>query len=186
MKLIRTMPHEKYSCDKVIEIFLPAFCQRAKWTETQNYTPAAPGEKKLILADDTPVELGWRVRNGTLFSPETPVLEDIKADKLTEIATARFAAETGGLTLPTGVAVDTSRESQALITGAALQATLDSVYTCQWKTAAGFIQLDASTILSIATAVRQHVQACFDQEATLSAQVNAAATVAAVEAVVWQ
>jgi hypothetical protein len=43
--------------------------------------------------------------------------------------------------------------------------------------------LDAATILAVAQAVRTHVQACFDREATLSAQVEAATTVEEVQAV---
>jgi hypothetical protein len=41
------------------------------------------------------------------------------------------------------------------------------------------------TILAVATAVREHVQAQFDKEAALLAQVGAAATVDGVKAVVW-
>jgi hypothetical protein len=113
-----------------------------------------------------------------------PTLETARMRKLAEIAASRFDAEVGGITLQ-GMAIDTSRESQALITGAALQATQDSTYTCNWKTAGGFVTLNAQTVLGVATAVRQHVQTCFDREATLSAQIAAAATIEDVVAVSW-
>lgn len=44
---------------------------------------------------------------------------------------------------------------------------LDSAYTCRWKTASGFIELNAQQLLAIATAIRAHVQACFEHEAEL-------------------
>jgi hypothetical protein len=88
MKLIRTMPHEKYNCDKVIEVFEPNFCQRVGWTEENNYAPKEPKEKAFILADDVEAEVGWRVRDGVPISPETEILEDIKTDKWIEISEA--------------------------------------------------------------------------------------------------
>jgi hypothetical protein len=116
--------------------------------------------------------------------PSAPTLEDAKAAKLAEIAALRWKDETGGVVL-NGMSVDTSRESQALITGAALQATIDPEYSCRWKTAAGFVELNAATILAVAVAVREHVQACFDKEAALAAEVGEAETIDAVVTVTW-
>jgi hypothetical protein len=184
MKLIRTTPHEKYNCDKIIEIFTPEFCARAHWDEENNYTPRAEGEHAYVVADDALGQVGWRVRDGVPIPPDTPVLEDVKIDKTAEIAAARFAEETGGLVY-SGMKIDTSRESQALITGAALQATMDSGYACHWKTGAGFVELDAAAILAVAVAVRTHVQACFDKEAGLLDAVTAAGTIEEAGAIEW-
>jgi hypothetical protein len=85
MQVIRTLPHEKYDSDKVIEIFSPSFFERAHWTEESNYIPYAPGEKSFVLADDVPVGLGWRVREGVPIAPDVEVLEDVKADRVAEI-----------------------------------------------------------------------------------------------------
>ncbi|MDR1471362.1 MAG: DUF4376 domain-containing protein, partial [Synergistaceae bacterium] len=100
-------------------------------------------------------------------------LKMARAAKLAEIAAARWREEVGG-TAVNGMAIDTSRESQALVTGATPQATIDPEYTCRWKTAAGFVELDAAAILAVAVAVRTHVQACFDKEANLAGLVNEA------------
>lgn len=89
-----------------------------------------------------------------------------------DIAARRYQAETAGTTID-GNALDTGRDSQALITGAALAAMLDPNYSCQWKTAGGFIKLAAPQLLAIATAMRAHVQACFDREAQLLAALEA-------------
>jgi hypothetical protein len=133
-------------------------------------------------------EAGSAVRylcDGTNFYPAEPrPLYRVKKDKLSEIAEARWKNETGGLTVQ-GMTIDTSRESQALITGAALQATLDPTYTCHWKTAGGFVNLTAANVLAVAVAARQHVQGYFDREAELSARVEEATTVGEVQAIVW-
>ena len=112
------------------------------------------------------------------------ILAGAKAAKKAEIAAVRYAAEIAGVTVG-GVVVRTDRESQALITGAALKATQDGSYSCTWKAESGFVTLDAATIIAVADAVRTHVQGCFDLEAAKCAQIDAAQTVEDVEAVVW-
>jgi hypothetical protein len=114
--------------------------------------------------------------------PKNLPLATLKRRKTEEIAAARWKAEVGGVAVG-GMTVDTSRESQALITGAALAATLDADYTCRWKTAGGFVDLDAKTVIAVAQAVRAHVQECFDREAELTAAIEAAETVEEVQAI---
>lgn len=120
------------------------------------------------------------------YSPDEAagILEAAKERKRSEIAAARWAAETAGIDV-NGFTVRTDRESQALITGAALKAMQDSTYSCRWKGVGGFVELTAPQILAIADAVRAHVQSCFDHESELVALVDAAETVEAVEAIVW-
>jgi hypothetical protein len=112
-------------------------------------------------------------------------LKMAQAAKLAEIAAARYTAEADGITV-NEMTIDTSRESQALVTGAALAATLDPDYTCQWKTAGGFVTLSAAAVVAVAQAVRAHVQACFDREAALAALVEAAETVKEVQAIEYE
>ncbi|MCP9337649.1 DUF4376 domain-containing protein [Stutzerimonas xanthomarina] len=83
-----------------------------------------------------------------------------------DIAARRWQAETAGITV-NGIAIDTGRDSQALITGAAVSAMLDSAYALRWKTPAGFVDLEGQQIIAMATTVRAHVQAAFDREADL-------------------
>ena len=115
---------------------------------------------------------------------DAAVLAGTKAAKKAEIAAARYAAEVAGVTVG-GVPVRTDRESQALITGAALKATQDATYTCRWKTESGFVTLDAATIIAVADAVRSHVQGCFDAEDAKCVLIDAAQTVEDVEVVLW-
>ena len=82
------------------------------------------------------------------------------------IAARRWLAETSGTTVE-GMPIDTGRDSQGLITGAALAAMLDPAYSVRWKTVAGFVDLTAQQIIGVASAVRTFVQASFDREAVL-------------------
>lgn len=110
-----------------------------------------------------------------------------KTAKKAELAQKRWEKETGGLTLPNGVVIKTDRESQSLMSGAALQAFADNTSTVEWKANNGWVTLTATEIMAIAVAVRQHVQACFSQERVLSELVDSAETdtISKVEAIVW-
>ena len=113
-----------------------------------------------------------------------PTFEDLRNRKYREIATARYNAEIAGVTI-NGVSIKTDRESQGLITGAALKAMQDNTYTCRWKGIDGFVELTAPQIIAIADAVRAHVQSCFDREAELQPLIEAATTEAELEAINW-
>ena len=136
-----------------------------------------------LALDGDHVNATWTVES--LSAEEiAEILAAAKAAKKSEIAAARYASEVAGVTVG-GVVVRTDRESQALITGAALKAIQDAEYTCTWKAEGGFLELTAVQILAIADAVRAHVQGCFDLEAAKCAQIDAAQTVEDVEAVTW-
>lgn len=95
-----------------------------------------------------------------------------RAEMAQQIADRRWQAEVAGITV-NGMAVATDRDSQALITGAALAAMRDPAYVCRWKTAGGFVELNAEQLTAVADTVRAHVQACFDREAALLAELDA-------------
>ena len=113
-----------------------------------------------------------------------PTFEDLRNRKYREIATARYNAEIAGVTV-NGVSIKTDRESQGLITGAALKAMQDNTYTCRWKGIDGFVELTAPQIIAIADAVRAHVQACFDREAELLPLIEAATSQEELDAITW-
>ncbi len=116
-------------------------------------------------------------------------IDKLKEMKLAEIADKRWRAETSGITVA-GVEIATDRESQALLMGAVLAAQNNPQYKANWKAnwkaKNGWAVLDAATILAVADAVRSHVQACFDREKDLQAQIEAATTVEELEAVKWE
>ncbi len=103
----------------------------------------------------------------------TQVIKDAEKQEPTLglIAARRYDAEIGGAEF-NGIQLNTERDSQGLILGAALEAFMNPDYHVYWKTPAGFISLDASTVLLVAKTIRAHVQACFDREAALIAAVE--------------
>lgn len=139
--------------------------------------------------DDEAASLFVRERMGTFpISPYTPPpptpFSELKAAKKAEIAQARYNAEIAGVTV-NGVSIKTDRESQGLITGAALKALQDNTYTCKWKGIDGFVEFTAPQIIAVADAVRQHVQSCFDHEAELLPLIEAATTIGELEQIKW-
>jgi len=110
------------------------------------------------------VQAGWSLIDGVWTAP--PPAPEPVPDWPALIASRRYDAETAGIDLM-GMHIDTGRDSQALITGATVQAMLDPSYALRWKTVAGFVDLTAEQIIAVATAARGHVQACFNREAEL-------------------
>jgi len=117
------------------------------------------------------------------LNPKIP-FATAKENKYAEIAAARYNAEIAGVVV-NGISIKTDRESQGLITGAALKALQDNTYTCKWKGINGFVELTAPQIIAIADAVRAHVQSCFDHEAELLPLIESAETEAELEAISW-
>lgn len=110
------------------------------------------------------------------------VLEDVPpVDLIAYAANRRWQVETGGITLG-GSLIDTSRESQAMITGAYNYSQVRADKLIKFKAASGWAELDAATVAAIATAVGDHVQACFDAESVVVAAITAG-TVTTVEQV---
>lgn len=88
-----------------------------------------------------------------------------------QIAARRFQVETGGVTVA-GVKLNTERDSQSLLTGAAFAASIDPDYRIKWKAETGFVDLSAQQIIGVASAVRAFVQSCFDRESELLNEVK--------------
>lgn len=85
---------------------------------------------------------------------------------LTGMATAqRWAHETGGITLPTGVRVRTGRDDQLMIGNAVASMPLLGVDTIRFKSDSGWVDLDLPALQAVAAAVARHVQTCFMTEA---------------------
>lgn len=105
---------------------------------------------------------------------EAPSLAAAKVRKLAELAERRWRAEIGGITIG-ALPVATDAAAQAKLTGAVVASLLDNAYSVRWKLADGtFALLDHETLITAAQSVRAHVQGCFDHEAVLADQINAA------------
>jgi len=156
-------------------------------TRFDNPLPAQDVERYAEAANWCNANHAWIVEHENYFEVEAlpvPSFAELKAQKKEKIAAARYEAEIAGVTV-NGLTIDTGRDSQALITGAAVAAMLDNEYSLNWKTASGFIHLTAPEIIAVAQAVRAHVQACFDCEAELVELVDAADTAEDLAAITW-
>lgn len=141
-------------------------------------TPNAPKEPEGWIQ----VEAGFS--RTAHFGPRTYTLEELKDKKKAEVAKSRYDAEVAGIDFY-GARIATDDRSQSKIAGAAMKAMQEPTYTCWWKGESGWVQLDASTILAIADAVRAHVQACYDREMDLDIDIDLAETAEAVLAITW-
>lgn len=101
---------------------------------------------------------------------ERPVGQ-IKETLVSMAAAKRYAVETGGMMFG-GNLVITDRDSQYMISGAVNAVNLDPTRIIMFKTASGFVSLDAVAILALARAVADHVQACFAREGELVDLIN--------------
>lgn len=108
------------------------------------------------------------------YSP--PTLAELRAAKLSELAEVRWTRETAGVTY-NGHTFATDGTSQTKIVGAVIGAQMDPAMSIKWKTVDGtFVTLSGSQIVAMGTAVRNHVQACFDREEALRGQIELAST----------
>ncbi len=145
--------------------------QDTTWWPEDDQSPALAEFERYgdeTLAVDAERRVVVVVREAVPWSAEEKAAAEAEQRKqLTQqIADRRWQAEVAGIDIG-GMRIDTGRDSQALITGATVQAMLDPNYSLRWKTVAGFVDLTAEQISGVATAARAHVQACFNREAEL-------------------
>ena len=96
-----------------------------------------------------------------------------RADAREAIRARRDEAIRQGV-IVSGIPIGADDITQSRLMGAAMAAMLDPSYSVQWKSAAGtFVTIGAQDVLGVAQAVRAHVQACFDREAALLADLSA-------------
>lgn len=125
------------------------------------------------LTDKGWYEQRWEVVNlaDTMTSEEyeewnTNYINNIKAEKLNQLANLRYVKETEGIEI-NGMKIKTDRESQALINGAYVSTIINPDFTIDWKCENGWITLNATQISAIASNVANHVQSCFTREKAL-------------------
>ena len=86
-----------------------------------------------------------------------------------------------------GVPFRTDRDSRADLTGAIVWAGLYPDGVRQWLTPSGWVNLTAPQLIAAGVAVATHVQACFDRQAVLEAEIDAGTitTPAEIDAATW-
>lgn len=115
--------------------------------------------------------------------PPLPTPDQLRATLRARASERRWKVETGGVTLPNGLSIDTDDRTKVLINGVVTMAQLDQTFTTRWKASDGtWHLLDAPTIIALAKAISTHVDACFAREGELHDQIAAAPDRAALEA----
>ena len=141
-----------------------------------------PDENSIVTGRELVFE-GGRVLDRPIERGRT--IEESRDQAFERIKRARDKHIASGISV-SGVHVHTDDLSQQRLVGAALAATIDPETTINWKMSDGqFATLSGTQIIGIAQAVRDHVQAAFDTEAMLRAQINAAETIEEIDAVEW-
>lgn len=154
------------------ELFLP---QSMYWLADDGRVYSGPKQQPVAGTDED------YLAYVTAGRPVRPWPRDIEADQTTaalqEVLTpygmfadlagyaadVRWRKETSGI-LVGGVPVATDDRSKLMIAGARIKADANPEFTTKWKTDAGFVLIDAATIIAISDAVLAHVDACFETE----------------------
>ncbi|MDF3056813.1 MAG: hypothetical protein K0R17_1028 [Rariglobus sp.] len=117
-----------------------------------------------------------------IIAASQPNLPAIRVRLKASATERRWQVETAGISVG-GVQVATDDRAKTLLTGADRKARRDSGFSTRWKGEDGtWAEVNAATIIAIADAVFEHVNACFAREEELHAAIDAAADLAALNA----
>ena len=152
----------------------------------------SPNGFERVISEEQPDFKAWLSDgNKLLTEPDTtpiikpPTLAQLKESKKDQIASNRYDAEVGGVEFG-GYRMHTDRESQSKYTGAIVAYQAVGKHPAAWKTVDGWMPIEtAETLLELATAVQEHINACYAKEAALEQAIHSATTVKEVEAIKW-
>jgi hypothetical protein len=111
-------------------------------------------------------------------------IEKLKAEKIAELADARWSEETGGYVY-NGHEFHSDRESQDRVFQAYMASLGNPNFTATWKTKTGWLEMTASDFITLYNEFQAFLQGLYQKEKALQEQVQAAATIEEVEAVEW-
>jgi len=104
-------------------------------------------------------------------------IEDVRAEQHARLADYRWRQETGGVDLPSGQRIQTTREAQAQISSTYSSLKDGLVASADWKAEGGWVSVTLTEFQPVAQAVADHVQRCFSAEKAVGQQIDAATTV---------
>ncbi|WP_053845525.1 DUF4376 domain-containing protein [Paracidovorax avenae] len=162
----------------------------APWDGYVAVMPVAPPEHNPAthrVEEAAPVQAGgawvqtWRLVK--LNAAELAQLLAAEQARLAAAATAlRWDIETGGITLPGDLRIDTARSDQDAITRVLVNAQAAGITSVRFKAASGWVELSLEQLRQIANAVALHVQACYDAEHAHHSVIQAMTTLAQAQA----
>jgi hypothetical protein len=130
--------------------------------------PPEPGDLLVACVD---VEIGYlySLETGTFSAPAVPEidLEELRARVVSTAANVRAARALGGMVFR-GATLKTDLESRVNFLGILTGALQDPAFSTSFRTQSGIvINLDRAAVIELVSAVREHVQSCFEQEAAV-------------------
>lgn len=152
--------------------------------QLESWTAQYKGDRSDIFYDgenlNYPDDLSAEVEAIDVSAPSLPFQMRAYA------AAKRFQIETGGITV-NGALVDTSRDSQNMINGAYNYAKANPTKTISFKATSGWVAITADEAIAIGSAVGDHVQTCFANEAAVDAAITSGAitTMPQIDAFAW-
>jgi len=145
----------------------------------ERYNPTAQWYNSTLTYQDVPVGL-----EGSSAPYVETSLATVKSTKLAQLADWRYALEVSGVTVD-GIAVSTSRQSQAQLTSTYNNLKDGLISSVEWKQIGGsFATLNLTQMEKIVAAVALHVQTSFSTEKFYSEQIKACTTIAEVDAII--
>ena len=104
-------------------------------------------------------------------------VEVVRQAQIDRLAAYRWHRETGGVDLPDGGAIDTTREAQAQVSSVFNALSSGMIESVEWKSRLGWVTVTLAEFGLIAGMVAKHVQACFSAERAVTLDIEAAETV---------
>ena len=149
-------------------------------------TPEQLVRVQALYADDIALYESITEAGQVWTKPPTPTTDVDKAEKLAELAAARYAEEMGGIEVD-GILIKTDERTRGILTAGMVEVRDNPEFSLlNWKISDGnFVDLSALQILSIYEAIDAHIAATFAKERALSEQVTNATTIEELEAIKW-
>lgn len=115
--------------------------------------------------------------------PLETALQNVKQSLKEQATSTRWNVETGGITLPDGVKINTTIDDQNRISSA-LQGMYDAkIDFVDFKAESGWVKLTRDELAGIAAMIANHVQACFSRERVLHETIDKATTMEELNAI---
>lgn len=89
---------------------------------------------------------------------------DLRSALKDAVTAKRYELECGGIVLPGGTRLDTSREDQNAVANAIALTDIAGVTSVDFKAASGWISITIAQLKQIGAAIGRHKQACYSAE----------------------
>lgn len=122
--------------------------------------------------------------DGTFSPPIVPRnFEEVKQEKIRDLEQKMVEEESNGTTY-NSYRFATDKDSQIKYLGILVSSMMDPTFTTQFKTMDNeYVTLTNTDVVGLSMQVKSHIQACYDNDASILEQINAATTVEEIDAI---